>query len=848
MNKRWLKITCIGLALVILLPAFSACSLFGGSGDNGGTEVPVVEIKRVAPNNLDLAGMTEAALATPGEGAILVNEAARIWVPAGAVANDTPVTIKTFIETPESLTSTKADAPEVTIISNFYDIGPDNTKFSQPVTVTLSYAEEDLPDGANENDIAPIYFDGVNWITMARQLDKENNRVSFEINNFPGLPIALALGYTVTGTAITGAVGGIAYKAYSWWVKDPVYYGKAAEYVTPNDPTVQKYAGMSTIKLMGSDTRFDIKDLQSNPNAVAAIENNNADPDGYVGFIKFFDSNGVEKPMTYNVSWNPDDWQKPADFFNNGMVGDCKNVANAVGSILRGYGFPAKCMDGYTDGKRHAWLEVNIGGKMYYVGSRGELMTLEGATKYLKLTRSENKNGERFQWDETGQKPYKKNWWVGKIEVSVDKTLAFPGGKVVVEISAAAGTALDIQMALEAPNKTTTPYTGTTDPATGKLKLEVQIKKDAVPGVYFARASVAESNASEVGIFSVEILEIAAGMVAAQVAPGEDIGINVQLTYPLYTKITIDGVSNSWMTEADGSKTITLKVPANAKLQTYTLTVRAPDYVISTTVKYTVTVPPTLKVQITSKEVTPGGNINVNVTVLPPQVTKITVQGYQGQWTTSKDGVVAIKLSVPATAKPGQYTVTAEAPALKLIESDTYTVTTTLGPEIGLADVTAIAAQLTINAEGEDEDSYFEMQLILGGQFVRPSGVKGYEIFASATVDAGEMYYSFTLNNGLTAVTSGVISLLAPTGEYYEVRFSNVPMNADYEADFYKNQGVDALIFVVKGTEVSSHLNSVKVNEPSVGTFNRFFGVADSELVVILAAATESQLAELLDE
>jgi hypothetical protein len=97
-------------------------------------------------------------------------------------------------------------------------------------------------------------------------------------------------------------------------------------------------------------------------------------------------------------------------------------------------------------------------------------------------------------------------------------------------------------------------------------------------------------------------------------------------------------------------------------------------------------------------------------------------------------------------------------------------------------------------------------------------------------------------------VTSGVISLVAGTGEFYEVRFFNVPMNPDMEDAFYKENGIDALIFSVKGTAVSSHLSSVKVNEPSLGTFNRFFAKADSELVIILAAATKSQLAELLDE
>jgi hypothetical protein len=140
------------------------------------------------------------------------------------------------------------------------------------------------------------------------------------------------------------------------------------------------------------------------------------------------------------------------------------------------------------------------------------------------------------------------------------------------------------------------------------------------------------------------------------------------------------------------------------------------------------------------------------------------------------------------------------------------------------------------------------MQLFLGGQYVRTSGLNGYEIFASGTVDVGEMYYSFTLNKELTMITSGTISLVADTGEYYEVRFSNVPMNTDYEDAFYEEQGLNALVFSVKGTEVSSHLNSVEVNEPSLGTFSRFFAVDDSEIIIILVAATESQITEFINE
>ncbi len=108
MKNHWIKILCITIALIFLVPTATACF----SGDkNGGTtepttagpttpfstEVPIVEINRIAPNNLDFAGMTEVALATSEEGALVVNEAARIWVPPGAVDNDTAVTIKTVL-------------------------------------------------------------------------------------------------------------------------------------------------------------------------------------------------------------------------------------------------------------------------------------------------------------------------------------------------------------------------------------------------------------------------------------------------------------------------------------------------------------------------------------------------------------------------------------------------------------------------------------------------------------------------------------------------------------------------------------------------------------------------------
>lgn len=80
MKKLWQQLVCIGLALITITLTAASCQSNGEQ-----TSVPVVELNRVAPNNLDLAGRTETELATPEEGALLVNQGARLWVPPGAV-------------------------------------------------------------------------------------------------------------------------------------------------------------------------------------------------------------------------------------------------------------------------------------------------------------------------------------------------------------------------------------------------------------------------------------------------------------------------------------------------------------------------------------------------------------------------------------------------------------------------------------------------------------------------------------------------------------------------------------------------------------------------------------------
>jgi hypothetical protein len=499
MKNQWLKLTCAGLALLMLSLTALACP----APDNGKTKIPEISFQRVAPNNLDLPGEVVADIATAGEGALVVNENVRLWVPPGAVAIDTAVTIKLCTETPPSVTSTVANAPEVIIMSDLYDLGPDNTQFTKPVTVSIPYSEELIPAGADESQIGPVYFDGRNWVPFERQVDTVNNIVSFQTKSFPGLLWGLVLlPATKIGWAVLVGTTAVAVAAWKYAgpiivsniVRDPVAWGSAKKYITPQDPVVQKYAAMAKISLSGEVKALDIKDLAEDAAARKEFTSNGE------GSILFVDGT-MALPLHYQKSWNPFDWQKPADYFSNGMYGDCKNVANAMASIFRYYGFPAKCVDGFQGEVRHAWVEVNIDGQTYYVGAHGEIKPLEKAVKDNKLTRPKNTNGQGFMWDEKGQKPYKNNWWVGQLQVTIDETKSYPGGQVGVEVFGAPGLSLNLELKLEDPNGSQTQYHGITDKTSGIYRLTLPLKVGTLPGLYYIRASNPENNVDGSAVF-----------------------------------------------------------------------------------------------------------------------------------------------------------------------------------------------------------------------------------------------------------------------------------------------------------------------------------------------------------
>lgn len=583
MKNQWQKLVCIVLTFVFLLSTALACS----GGGNEATAVPVVELKKAAPGNLDLAGRTEVALATPGEGAIMVNEAARLWVPPGAVTEDTPVTIKACNEVPGSMKSTVADAPEVTLVSNIYDLGPDNTKFAKPVKVTLAYAEDALPAGADENNIGPIYYDGRNWVPLERELDTEKNTVTFETMSFPGTFTTVAFGLTLGWKSVV-AIGAIdiatvvyaGYETYLWYT-DPLYSTKAYKYITPDDPVVKEWADKQ-VSLNDGKKVVDVKDIFSNPEKLKDFI------DAGNGFVQFKNLESITQPAItpdyQGEGWIANDWKMPAYYLTHGLKGDCKNIAYAMASIFRRYGLPAKCVDGYMvndkgETKRHGWLEVSIDGKPYYVGSHGEIMPLDDAAKEYTLTRPKGVDGEGYMVDETGQQPYKNNWWVNSLQVAIDASKAFPNGKVGVKVYGIPGVSILVDLTVMDSKDKPALYKDVTDETTGICEFTVPISESAPKGIYRVIANgliqgKQERNLVGTGEFSVDILKISADTVQKQFTPGETMVLNIRLNYPVQTNIEISGYEGRHPTNEKGVCVAMLPISQKVKPDTYTLTIR----------------------------------------------------------------------------------------------------------------------------------------------------------------------------------------------------------------------------------------------------------------------------------
>lgn len=139
--------------LLVALPLGAGCGDdAGGSryGDGGPT----------LPDDDDAGADTSpapvAVTITAADGGEISHGGAALDIPAGALADDTEITIAVV---------DKAGLPdEADIASEVYDLGPDGTTFEQPVTLTIDFDACATPDGMVG---AIAYLDGDTWTLLA---------------------------------------------------------------------------------------------------------------------------------------------------------------------------------------------------------------------------------------------------------------------------------------------------------------------------------------------------------------------------------------------------------------------------------------------------------------------------------------------------------------------------------------------------------------------------------------------------------------------------------------------------------------------------------------------------------
>jgi len=397
-----------------------------------------------APTVIDVPTEELASAVITAEGGLIRYGKIAVDVPAGAVAQDTTVSI-TRLAAPfytEPAEDAPSDAVQAELVSMVHDFGPAGVTFEKPVTVTLPYDPGLGPDVRDPERVVVAYWNGEEWAIAGGTADPSTRTVSVQLQKFEGsILVAVAIG---VGAGLVVQAG------IRWW-KDPemvkddhVSEGTAKNWVTfdkKEHPVVQQQAARAVILDPVSKQTKPLSD----PKVSEWVES--ICKSGYDPALVYKNPDGSISQSVYEAG-EGSNWQKPSDYFTTGtpirqvdgkpfggpLHGDCTDLTNSAVSVLRAAGFHAKGVMGYGNGgtnqsRVHAWGEVLIGNKVYRIDEGGAILAADNTADqsmakghyddYAPIT---DPNDPRFQsmWDETGQKPYAADWWTEFVTYDVN--------------------------------------------------------------------------------------------------------------------------------------------------------------------------------------------------------------------------------------------------------------------------------------------------------------------------------------------------------------------------------------------------------------------------------------------
>ncbi len=408
---------------VILVAGCSGTATTGPAASAGSSTAPAaasaapaasgmatVDTMMEGPTVIDVASdVVSTSVVTPS-GASIAADGVTVAVPAGGVTGDTTVVVKRLNE-PFHMNVFAPSAPtdvSAIPIGHPYDFGPSGVQFAQPVEVTLPYDPQYVPGGTDAGRLGAAYFTGTRWVVAGGRVDTTAHTVTVRLKAFNGIAWIPVL-------AVGLALGALANAGVHWYYggegtkSDPISQKQAAKWIVPNDPAVSAAATKATV---GGVPLGD-------PKKLGDYLAQNGDKNSPVTLV---DAAGTPTTLGGRYSKGAGtNWQKPGDFLTTGkMSGDCTDVTNALVSVFRAKGYPAKGVFGYAGDKEHphAWGEVLIGGKMYLIDEDGNLQKLETAMAAMNLLRPDANDPRAFMWDENGETPYETAWWTKVFDIN----------------------------------------------------------------------------------------------------------------------------------------------------------------------------------------------------------------------------------------------------------------------------------------------------------------------------------------------------------------------------------------------------------------------------------------------
>jgi hypothetical protein len=358
---------------------------------------PAIATPVDGPTVIDVAHEVVVSELVPPTGTTLTADGATLLVPPGAVASDTKVEI-TRLDAPYRQNPYAPDEPgavPAVSVGPALDFGPAGVTFTAPVSVTLAYDQALVPAGYEQ--VAVAYWTGTRWAILGGTVDATAHTVTISQDAFEG--------EILTTIAIATGVGLIVHAGIKWWYgseavqSDPISDSTAAGWITPDDPAVAAAAGSANVGGVPLGDKAQLAEyLRNHPDITPAIT--------------VTGSNGTGRKPTYSAEAGSN-WQQPASYLGRGLKGDCTDVTNAMVSIFRNLGYPARAVFGYVVDKDspHVWGEVAIDGKPYLIDEEGQLQPLDAAMTSMHLIRPDPGDPRAFMWDENGQVPYRAEWW-----------------------------------------------------------------------------------------------------------------------------------------------------------------------------------------------------------------------------------------------------------------------------------------------------------------------------------------------------------------------------------------------------------------------------------------------------